>query len=1093
MTRKNIKRPSRRHKNKGKRKAKEALGDDSGDDDPVNAIDDSPVNQYQTRANEGIKRKSSRTLHGMDSGDEEVLAAGRAQERTKRKAKRTRNDADSDGEVLSAKQIQLPFLQEEIEEEINLSEISLKALISRKQQLETDLSRSRYVCRLLSCGRKKDKTRLTLSLCILRSQEKTLDDRREELQERQLRLQAGRMKHLSLQKQLQDSLAKSRERLARLTSEDEKEDEENVEDENTKQADVTNSHIQGEEKEERSASPMKTRDLYVMLPGLPAVSIEPILLISVREASASDHLDNASANLNTDRDVRSHRRDLLWNTCLDLLQWGCPDDDDDNDTHQEEKDLHDDPPVTQTLSMLDPNVSLCPYELSGVCADDFCPYQHMDKGSMLPRERLILPSLKLPPPPSRDNNESDDGRPAETSEANTDAKLEPKIPAPVTTDYQDQPEEEKSQGSVDDTNALLLHDDSEPSENNDDNAFGEDFISLPLPPIEEESASEDEESVVDDEDVIVSSYLDDSTKANSVSFWWNDTKVLERNPTNVIHPNMSVTAWLDKVTGFRISGHGNASEYLRKDPTAAAEYITWLGQLVDVMRVSLHAGRHDITRGACQEWGEPLRVPDCLKPGLALMEKIAFGSSNQTSPAFFKVFIVQVSLSVVSQFLQETHTKETKIMDGEMCQRLVESVLGSDESTVAGDEVAYGSLVDGLRTELYRSTTLDCNDQERESFNVLKGNISWAMKLPGIDAFSIHQLDNRVLKPSWSLISRFLRRSVGQDRPFACTRAAIIMGYIILRCLERFAKKVNMGNDNLCASMTAALTTVDSTIYRILLELSDLISDIPLLELLLSPVYAASVSTACFLRLYATAQHRLETVLGAQGDKRFQVRKQGCDNSVPFARYSELLWSQLCHLRMALPCESPRKDNGEKVYYWEPSPEVIESQKTLGSRIAEYGIHLRHIRLDGGRTMFRSRRGGTLFSTALSLALLTAPSEESVVVNIDGVSLVHEPDERTRVPSPLRSALPRSIMLAGPALTKLSLVGCKLTSLPASFGLYFPRLDVSELCNIRIAPQHMNFLLTFHVFLSFLQIFSFSTYPRTSWNLCQCPFGVWSI
>jgi hypothetical protein len=860
-------------------------------------------------------------------------------------------------------------------------------------------------------------------------------------------------------------------------------EEENEEVEKTKQADNINSHkIQ----EEESAGPTEKRDLSVMLPGLPAVSIEPILLMSVREASALDHLDDAPVHPNPDRVVLSHRRELLWNTCLDLLQWRCPDDD---DAHHEEKDKQDDFPKPKTLSMLDPNVSLCPYELSGVCADDLCPYQHMDKSSMLPRERLMLPSLNLPPP-SRDNNEFDDGRPAETSEANTDGKPEPKISVPITSDnqHQDQPEEEKSQGSVDDTGALLLHDDK----GDGDNAFGEDFIALPMPPTEEESAPEDDESVVDNEDLIVSCYLDDATKANSVSFWWDDSKVLERNLTNVIHPNMSVTTWLEKVTGFRMLGSGKASEYLRKDPTTADECITWLGQLVDVMRVSLHAGRRDITRGVCQEWDEPLRVPDCLKTSLTLIGEIAFSSSSQTSPAFFKAFTVQVSLSVVSQFLRETQMKEKMEMIGDMCQRLVESVLGNEEFTVTDDEITYSSLVDGLRTELYRSMTLDCDDQDREGFNVLKANISWAMKLPGIDAFSVHQLDSRVLKPSWSLVSRFLRRSVGQDRPLACTRAAIIMGYIILRCLERFTQKVNMGNDNLGASMTAALTTVDSTIYRILLKLSDLISDIPLLELLLSPLYAASVSTGCFLRLYATAQHRLETILGAQGDKRFQVRKQGRENSVPFARYSELLWSQLCHLRMALPCESPSKDNGEKEYPWEPSPIVLESQKALGSRVAEYGIHLRHIRLDGDGTMFRTRRGGTPYSTSLSLALLAGSSEESVEVNIDGV-LAHEPDERTRVPSPLRSSLPRSIMLAGRALTRLSLVGCRLTSLPASFGLYFPKLDVSELWNIGLGPQHVTFLLTLHAFLSFLQIFSFSTYPRTSLNICLLPYGAWSI
>jgi hypothetical protein len=143
MTRRSMKRHKHRNKPR-KRKSKEALGDDSGDDD--HAAADPPGNQYETpRAKEGTKRKASRALHDVDSGDEEVLATGRSQERRKRKARRIRHDADSDDEVMPINQLQLPFLQEETEEEVNLCEISLKALISRKQQLEKDLSRSRYV------------------------------------------------------------------------------------------------------------------------------------------------------------------------------------------------------------------------------------------------------------------------------------------------------------------------------------------------------------------------------------------------------------------------------------------------------------------------------------------------------------------------------------------------------------------------------------------------------------------------------------------------------------------------------------------------------------------------------------------------------------------------------------------------------------------------------------------------------------------------------------------------------------------------------------------------------------------------------------
>jgi hypothetical protein len=143
MARRNVKRPRYNNRSKGNRNAKEAAGDDS----ESGAIADSPVYQYHTRAKEAMKRKASEPVNAtMDSGDEDIiLAAGRAQEGRKQKAKRTRHKADSDDEMLPVSQLQLPFLQEETEEEVNMCEISLKALISRKQQIENELSRSRYV------------------------------------------------------------------------------------------------------------------------------------------------------------------------------------------------------------------------------------------------------------------------------------------------------------------------------------------------------------------------------------------------------------------------------------------------------------------------------------------------------------------------------------------------------------------------------------------------------------------------------------------------------------------------------------------------------------------------------------------------------------------------------------------------------------------------------------------------------------------------------------------------------------------------------------------------------------------------------------
>ena len=105
-----------------------------------------------------------------------------------------------------------------------------------------------------------------------------------------------------------------------------------------------------------------------------------------------------------------------------------------------------------------------------------------------------------------------------------------------------------------------------------------------------------------------------------------------------------------------------------------------------------------------------------------------------------------------------------------------------------------------------------------------------------------------------------------------------------------------------------------------------------LIDLLLSPLHAASIATTSFLRRYATAQHRLETLLrSTDSSSTSESRRWGKNTNFKTGSltiYSELLWSQFIHLRGSLPTsESSRSIVGKKNGGWGTSSARWSSEK----------------------------------------------------------------------------------------------------------------------------------------------------------------------
>ena len=131
-----------------------------------------------------------------------------------------------------------------------------------------------------------------------------------------------------------------------------------------------------------------------LAPFLPYINSKQ-LLKAILDVGAQEKCE-----LDAEEPSGNHRREALIGTCLDCrlmaqrinVGW--------NDAFQRQS--TDVRTPSESLGgarrqLVDPHVTLCPYEISGVCVDPYCSYQHLGNrplGCVLPREFLPLPSLQ---------------------------------------------------------------------------------------------------------------------------------------------------------------------------------------------------------------------------------------------------------------------------------------------------------------------------------------------------------------------------------------------------------------------------------------------------------------------------------------------------------------------------------------------------------------------------------------------------------------------------------------------------------------------------------------------------------------------------
>lgn len=892
---------------------------------------------------------------------------------------------------------------------------------------------------------------------------------------------AFRANHIALQKELHESYVKSKERLARLTSLEQEEqqqeqddtfDDDDVESDNEgdeerykEVGEVGNQSFNDEkveglvnenpskkvvqeesdqDKEQVLSTPLvdmhsisnledfhrhrpavgRKNCLGIFLPVLGRKVLEEIMTLSIREANALDSKKEGSP-----------RRCLLWNSCLDFVLLTT------NTGSQRQASKQSFSPGTTDASF-DPNVSLCPYELSGVCADELCPYQHTSQRAAVPRERLPLPPLSL----------------LEYKSVNVAAKRDHNHKA-ASKQQRDEKSEESS------TIISTLQDPS--GEEEVVVVLDDNFIALPTMHEEGEDQYDDAEDDSTGGDLAVSTFSREPTKVSErgrTPFWWE--------VNTIDYPLSSVTDILKGLGGIAIATSGDLQMTLF--PTEGC--MQSLGRIIDICRIAIHAGRFDITRSLLEVSSKVdvdvihQNVYEKVIEQLARLEQAAFSYDAQSFSFFQTSFCVQASLVVLSEFVRTVENAKqnlglekwkqyvASLQDVAMdCTDAFMTSLLADEAPAASSDELVEEVLKIVLNTVDNKKKYGETENALFKFQDMENEIRWAQRSFNADSSpslkSLHQIDDQILKSCWSLVSKSIhvsRNKSQEDRLWGCLNAIILMAYAILGSLERFAAEVNCGEDELSnPSLTAALTTVDATIHRILKGISNQLDDVPMVDLLLSPLLSASVTTSTFLRQYATSQHRLETTLSLSPDT---------PKGLSLTRFSEMLWSQLLHLRMCLPTESLPANTKTK-YEWELSQEVKNDNKRLLDRLETLGIRLHRITLEGdwnlvctmGHSRSRSkRRLPENLSHIILRSIFRANSqeeEENCSVQMGKVNLVHR-SARGRNHFPSISTLPRSILLAGHSMKNLCLEECNLLCLPSSFGLYFPNLKVRTRRNI---------------------------------------------
>ena len=996
---------------------------------------------------------------------------------------------------------------------------------------------------------------------------------------------------------------------------------------------VPTTHAKSKEEEECHASSTTTANiiLFVFSPCVSSPKIvEKIMTVTATETLAEGARlmamagDDATDILSA---VAKYRRQTLWNTCLDfcLMSMGNSSNSDRNDkngssdkpqgnernrpsedggkagldigmevganvetgvgsgdvsaTHDTiiigggttQSTTADENEVNENLLHLDPNVALCPYELAGVCADSFCPFQHLntkDRPSheaVLPRELLPLPQLRLPEDPVP----LESVLPLTLGLSNQGCVIiGSAVEKEEARDVQNKNGLSTSSGT-DNVGNVTMEDITEtetavdefikgdPNRQNDSENVNIPDVALgeyqPLQEFEDNSdfvafgeidcndPDDDDEDFMNLETAGLVGFTRENrpdlnkevslTNGRKKSFWWLPVSFGDKISDGTTKPT-SVEDWLYSFGGLIVTRGGEDAssdivlEFQGRKPISDVELCQFTGKIVDCSRLLLHAGRFDLSEPLCtlaqycvddfkanflrEEVHSPLL--QSIQEVVNIFEMVFERTRGVLEEAFCHqngidiTLSSQLSLALFSDFLERFHRQLTAEADTDADLNWCFDFLDTCMNTMKDCDAKKAHMDIGKATE--------------ESANYIRGTIKWAVfrnnvppayrvnigakytksKGQGASAdqggkvsivervssllledlrtalacassirsgFSLHNVADDFLRPIWSIVKTSLRpralTSMSEiPHSTVCLRSVLFIVYSIKGAFEGavdLLSEVAGDPHKLSALSYSSMVQLDIVCHGILKSLKSILSnnvDTNLFSTLVTPIMGASISFACHLGLYTKAQLRLEDLLDT-------LNKDSAVDSLFFC--SELLWSQLVHLRSSLPFSQMTGTKVQQAVQTILPIELSESHELVANKVNAFGVQLHHLSLSGDWTILS--RLGLIGEEARPVGEKQLAACASLLENSSepsGIDL-HIPEPLSPLASSLRmvdpgnsvglATFPRSLLVYGWKITTLHLNRCELRELPHSIGLHMPNLKVSS------AGNESHFLLDF--------------------------------
>eukprot|EP00978_Attheya_sp_CCMP212_P005233 scaffold11616_cov60-Attheya_sp.AAC.2 len=697
-------------------------------------------------------------------------------------------------------------------------------------------------------------------------------------------------------------------------------------------------------------------------PCLPSTRLlERMVQITVRETLALDVVEKTQPLSRR----HNHRKASTWGTCLDLITMMKTTTDTSLvvavNMEDEKKRSVEDPNssengISKELSSLgkprlDPHTMICPYEFSGVCADEFCPYQHIvvtqETVDRAIRELRPLPPFhSLPPTP----NVLSKSQPKNTNE-------NPSLQNDIEQTLEPSPEEtvpiNKSGGDGDfssetDIDLTVPEEQGDASSGvNDATDFVElDYLALP-PPSRSSSPMDGDEEEEEPSDT-----LPGRQEGVLQPFGWLRNESLAHD-SDAPRGGISLTDWLYFYGGFCISE--DSLNLSCEIPDSALDTIAFVAKIVDVMALCLHGGRVDLALALVNlgnitiaKFQEQNPLHDILQHALSqthsiVQESLILDESSSDASnggPLLSIFERQLSLLQLSVVLQSFHKQYTdddfdcnwEELINDCPHSLSRSILPSAETKLKSlgntpELLMFTVLIESMPISVNlkradeprissipmapRSFTRDDSKEpmSQQPSQQLLRCIQAGKTISQIivtSQYNAHALIENFLEPIWQHTLKFLHSpsnclvdptllGISLICPVLFTAVSCTIRNITHLALQRGMQEHPSGDSTFLDSQDYAnLNAIDVLVHKITQQLRGFQTkrgfSTHWMDLLLAPLDGLCVSISIGMGLYNKAQTRLENSFTRE-------RKA----ATGFMIYSELLWSQLIQLRMSFP------------------------------------------------------------------------------------------------------------------------------------------------------------------------------------------------